>query len=518
MKKKVPVPFSHALTTNHDPLTTTMICVSIGRGRHQHVLAEHRHLVEQGARLVELRLDYINGDVNIKRLIVDRPSPVVITCRREIDGGKFAGTEQERIMLLRTAIAEGVEYVDLEDDLAEKIPRFGKTKRIVSLHDFRKTPANVGDIHRRLCGLDPDVVKICTMANHPHDNLRMLELTRQSETPTIAICMGDMGIPTRILAGRFGAPFTLATFHQERALAPGQLSYREMTEVYHYDRINEDTEVFGVVADPIGHSLSPLIHNKAFTQTGLNKVYVPFRVPREHLSQFIDDAAQFGVKGLSVTIPHKESIVEKLTESDDAVRGIGAANTVLFDGPTRLGYNTDHQAAMSALEAVADVAQKGGKWLSGKTALVMGAGGVGMAVTYGLLERGAEVVLTDGVAQRAIQQARRFGCRSVEWSLRHTVSADLLANGTPVGMHPDVDETPYEKHHLRPSMIVFDAVYNPESTLLIKDARSRNCKVVTGVEMFVRQACSQFQLFTGQDGPAELMRDVIKRATGAVKY
>ncbi len=331
-----------------------MICVSIGRGRHRHVIAEHRHLVEQGAKLVELRVDYINGEANIKRLVADRPCPVIITCRRTADGGKFAGSEDQRLMLLRTAIAEGVEYVDLEEDIAGKIPRFGQTKRIISHHDFRKTPDNLQEIHRRLCGLDADIIKICTMANHPRDNLRMLQLSRQSKIPTVGICMGDIGAPTRILGGRFGAPLTFATFHHERALAPGQLSFQQMTEIYHYDQIDAETEVYGVIADPVGHSLSPLVHNAAFAHLKLNKVYVPFRVPREDLAQFIEDAPAWGIQGLSVTIPHKEEIVKMLTEADGTVQGIGAANTVVFHGDDRSGYNTDYRAAMSSLEEAVD--------------------------------------------------------------------------------------------------------------------------------------------------------------------
>jgi 3-dehydroquinate dehydratase/shikimate dehydrogenase len=176
-----------------------MICVSIGRGRHRHMIAEHKHLVEQGAKLVELRLDYINGEVNIRRLIAERPCPVMVTCRRERDGGKWARPEAQRLMLLRTAIAEGVEYVDLEEDVAGQVPRYGKTKRLVSFHDFRKTPDDLESIHQRLAGLDADVVKIATMANHPHDNVRMLRLLRQAKVPTVAFCMGDIGTPTRVL-------------------------------------------------------------------------------------------------------------------------------------------------------------------------------------------------------------------------------------------------------------------------------------------------------------------------------
>ena len=140
-----------------------------------------------------------------------------------------------------------------------------------------------------------------------------------------------------------------------------------------------------------------------------------------------------------------------------------------------------------------------------------------MAITYGLICRGATVLVSDIAPRKAEAIAKRFECVAVDWADRHKANLDILINSTPVGMHPNVDESPYEKHHLRPSMVVFDAVYNPENTLLIKDARSRNCTVVTGIEMFVRQACLQFKLFTGHDGPAELMREVIRRTIGAVR-
>ncbi|MBW3596121.1 MAG: type I 3-dehydroquinate dehydratase, partial [Planctomycetes bacterium] len=298
-----------------------MICVSIGRGRHKHMILEHQNLAEKGAKLVELRMDFIYTDVNLKRLLDDRPTPVLATCRRERDGGRWVADEEKRLRLLRAAIVAGVEYVDLEEDVAGDVPRFGNTKRVVSYHNFRETPENLAEIHERMTKVDPDIIKIAAMAHKPHDCIRMLRLVREKSpsVPTIGICMGEIGIPTRILGAKYGAPFTYATFHHERALAPGQLSFDQMTKIYHYDQINKDTEVYGVIADPIAHSLSPLIHNVAYRDMEVNKIYVPFRIPREDLKLFLEECPDLGVKGLSITIPHKEAVLEYATRLDQAV-------------------------------------------------------------------------------------------------------------------------------------------------------------------------------------------------------
>jgi 3-dehydroquinate dehydratase / shikimate dehydrogenase len=497
-----------------------MICVSIGRSRHKHMLAEQRHLCEQGAELVELRLDYISSRVNIQRLMKDRPCKTVITVRREQDGGKYTGSEETRLIMLREAIANGVDYVDLEEDIAGKIPRFGKTKRIVSYHSFRNTPDSLRELHARLKALDADIVKIATMANHPHDNMRVLEMMQESDSPTIGMCMGDIGTASRILAPKFGAPFTYATFHHERALAPGQLSYEQMVSVYRHNSISPETAVFGVVADPVAHSLSPQIHNVAFADAGIDAVYVPFRVPFDTLGQFVEDVPRLGIVGLSVTIPHKEAISKYLTKVDPAVKGIGAVNTVLFKGTEVLGYNTDYKAAMDCLETALGgvVGPKAPSPLKNKKVIVLGAGGVARAVMYGLQRRGARTTIANRTRSRAQMLAETFGARCVEWPARHGTDAEIVVNCTPVGQHPDVDESPYNRSHLKPSMLVFDAVYNPESTLLLKEARTHGCRTVTGVEMFIRQAGLQFLLFTGKEAPEALMRETLKRAIGPVKY
>lgn len=492
------------------------------------MLAEMKHVAEQGAQLVELRLDYLRTPPNLKRLMEDRGCQLVITCRRSADGGLWSKSEDERLMLLRQAIASGVEWVDLEEDTAAKVPRFGKTKRIISYHNFEETPKDLEQIHDRLAKLNADVVKIATLANEPHDNVRMLQLikNKSAKVQTVGLCMGDIGMPTRILAGKFGAPFTYATFNEQRELAPGQLSYRQMVEVYHYDRIHDDTEVFGVLADPVVHSLSPMIHNAAFRLRAMNRVYVPFRVPAEHLGGFLNDAQHLGVKGLSVTIPHKEAAMKLVTDLDASARAVKALNTIVFNGQQTTAYNTDYPAAIDALESTmrAEAVKRGGEELpagtspvAGLTALVLGAGGAAKAVGHALHDRGAEVTICNRNSERAQKLAEEIGCGAIEWSDRHSVDPDVLVNCTPLGMHPNVDDTPYEKHSLKPSMVVFDTVYNPENTLLIKEARDQSCTVVTGVEMFLRQAGLQFKLFTGREAPVEL-RETLKRATSAAKY
>lgn len=493
-----------------------MICVSIGRGRHKQMIAEHQHLASQGAQLVELRLDYIRRDVSLKRLLHGRPCPVVITCRREQDGGKWSDTENARQILLRSAIVEGADYVDLEEDIAGQIGRYGPTKRIISYHNFREVPNDLEELHQRMCGQDPDIVKIAVMAHHPTDNLRVLRLIRHSSVPTIGICMGDIGIPTRVLAGKFGAPFTYATFHHERSMAPGQLSFRQMTDIYGYERIKSDTEVFGVVADPIGHSLSPLIHNAAFQQLELNKVYVPFRVPEEHLEEFCDSCEELGIRGLSVTIPHKQAIMAHVSNVESSAREIGAVNTVLFKDGERQGYNTDYHAAMdSILAGIGET--EGGNSLGGRLVLLLGAGGVARAIAYGLKARDADVVISNRNESRAKELAQHLGCRWVDWTSRHSIKPGLLVNCTPVGMHPNVNESPFHRHYLRRQMVVFDTVYNPEQTLLIKEAREHGCRTVTGVDMFVRQAALQFKLFTDQEPPVSMMLDQVRHAIGAAR-
>ncbi|QEG24284.1 shikimate dehydrogenase [Mariniblastus fucicola] len=494
-----------------------MICVSVGRGRHKMMMAEHKHLSEQGAELVELRLDYIRRPVDLKRLLKDRPCPVVATCRRPADGGKWMKSESDRVMVLRTAIADGADYVDIEMDIAEQIPRYKDTQRIISYHNFDETPSNLEEIHHQMTELDPDIIKIATMANNPMDNITALRLCRDSQIPTIAFCMGEMGVTSRLLCGKFGAPFTYATFSSDRKLAPGMLSFEQMRDYYKYDSIGKDTKILGVIADPVAHSLSPIVHNTCLRDKGLDYIYLPFRVPREYLEQFVNACSEMDICGLSVTIPHKESVIKLINALDDNVAGIRAANTLVFKNPNVYGYNTDCSAAVESVSKTIEERQEGGT-LEGARVLILGSGGVARAIAFGLKRAKANVTICARDFRKADALATALDCEPVDWPSRANFECDVLINCTPVGMYPEMDVTPFDAEWFDKKAMVFDTVYNPEQTLFIKQARQAGCTTITGVDMFVRQAAKQFKLFTGENPDLKLIRYEVKRAISAAKY
>ena len=495
-----------------------MICVSIGRTRHKMVRLEHEALAQQGAELVELRLDWLARLPDLGRLLVDRPTPVVVTARRQADHGRWMGDEKQRQTLLRAAIVGGAEYVDLEVDIAHEIPRYGSTKRIVSHHDFDETPDDLEEIYARMLETDCDIIKLVTMANSPHDMVRMLKLVSTADRPTIGFCMGELGIPSRILCGKYGSPFTYAAFSSEREMAPGQISFAEMNSIYRFNQIRPKTRVFGVVGDPIAHSLSPLIHNQAFEHEEFDAVYIPFRVPEDQFADTLEAFEWLQVEGYSVTIPHKQSALAYAAERDEFATTIGAANT-LYRDTTHAWHatNTDYDAALASIRL--GLVQRGDAVdsLAGRTALILGAGGVARAVALGLVRAGADLTITNRSHKRAKALAEELGCHHTQWENRGSVSPNILVNCTAVGMHPNVEESPFPMNWLDEGMLVFDTVYNPENTLLLKEARQRGCHTVSGIEMFVRQAADQFECFTRRPAPQEVMRAAIRKGISPLR-
>jgi 3-dehydroquinate dehydratase/shikimate dehydrogenase len=463
-------------------------------------------------------MDYIARSVELARVLKNRPTAVVVTCRRKQDGGRWEKSEEDRLMLLRQSIAQGVEYVDLEEDTAAKIPRYGKTKRIISYHNFEGVPQDLEAIHARLAKLDADIVKVAVQANSFEDSIRVIELMRNAKIPTIGIAMGDYGSMTRILATRYGAPFTYCVFNLDRRVAPGQLSYQDMKNIFRAETITDKTKIFGVVADPVAHSYSPMLHNSAFQANELDYRYLPFRVAAQDIEPFIRWCQREGIGGLSVTIPHKQSILPLLTQAEAAAQGIGACNTIVFSGEDRIGYNTDYRAAMECIAYGLSKIYEEPNPFEGKSALLLGSGGVSRAIGWGLAQRRVRVAISSRNQEAAEKLAKEIVGRAVPWEERHSAQPNILVNGTPIGMFPEMDATPFRKDNLDQRTLVFDTVYNPEQTLLIRQAKSIGCPVITGLSMFVRQAAYQYRLFTGLEPPIEAMTKALRRAISPLNY
>lgn len=491
------------------------ICVVIGRTRHKMVAAEIHEAAKRGARFLEIRLDFIARAPDLRRLLKDKPCPMIATVRRPQDGGRWGGNEDARRMLLKQCIVSGFDWVDLETDVADEIGRFKDVKRIVSYHNMTEFPEDLEEIFSRMCKQDADVLKLVVCAQSPADNLRVIRILKNAKRPTVAFCHGDLGYPSRILALKYGAPFTYAAFNKERGVVPGMPSFEELKRVYRPSTIDNATEIYGVIGDPVSHSLSPLVHNAAFRALEINARYVPFRVPRGQLPPFLDAYKEVPVRAYSVTIPHKEAAAQTAHAHDEAVELTRAANTLIQREHGFFAMNTDYHAVLETLAA--NLGTPGKPFdIHRKLVLVLGAGGMARAVAHAVHKSGGTVYVANRTLDRAQRLAGEISAEALDWNARHKEGCEIVFNCTPVGMHPNLDESPVHPSFLKPGMAIFDAIYTPETTMLIREARSRGCQTITGVDLFVRQAALQFRQFTGREPPTDMMFDVVRRALSPV--
>ena len=467
-----------------------------------------------------MRIDYIDRP-DLGALLKERPKPIIVTNRATWCGGKFTGDETTRINLLKKAISMNADYIDIEHDAVGSIEDTADTKLIVSYHNFKETPSNIHEIHRDLTKASgADIVKLATFANDIADNFRIFDLLKKSDFPTIAFCMGELGHISRILSPKFGGKVTFASLGEGKESAPGQLTIDEIKNLYRVPKINSDTEIFGLLGNPVDHSMGKYIHNGALKKNSINAVYVPFKVDK--VSDFIDHIKKINVNGFSVTVPHKESIMEFLDTIDPIAEKIGAVNTVVNNSGKLLGCNTDHLAAISALEEVlkkpvgndVDTSPDSQSAIRNKKTVIIGAGGAARAVAFGLKEEGADITIINRTYERALSLSNDIECNCSKLDELKNLDIDILINATSVGMFPNIDESPVPDTILKDSMVVFDIIYNPIETKLLKEAKAKGCTVLNGVDMFVNQAALQFGLFTGEIAPTKLMKDIVYERIG----
>ncbi len=488
------------------PEALPRIAVALGFPTAEKLMEHARREVESGETFLEFRLDHLDepeqGVEAMRRFLAAYPdSAIVATCRRHQNHGRFNGSVEEQIAILDAAVEAGARAVDIEIETAEvaaaKLDLFrGRTRLVLSYHNFEGTPA-MEAVLRRMLRIPADAYKIVTTARKPSDNLRMLALARSHpRVPLILLAMGEMGFPSRVLSPVFGGLYTYATPSAAEGTAAGQVSARQLRHIYRIEKLDRDARVFGVIADPVRHSISPAVHNRGFQARRLDAVYLPFLVQPPQLKDFMTMAEKLPVTGFSVTIPHKQKIVRYLDVVEPLARRIGAVNTVWRKAGKWRGANTDAPGITVPLSRHLRVA--------GSSILVVGNGGAARGAAFALADAGAKLAITGRNPDRVRALAKACGAEPI---LREQVtdrSFDALVHATPLGMSPNVNETFFPGRI--PGAVVFDLVYNPLETLLIRRAREQGSTVVPGIEMFLEQAARQFEIWTGESAPRAVMQ------------
>jgi len=497
----------------------SLVCVPITETDAEAFLATIRE-AEQTADAIELRLDYLPAEAlpqliaELRSRIAQISKPLIFTFRPREQGGERDLSLQDRHNFWRSLppeITSAIAFADFELDLVESFasgpPPVPWSKIICSWHNFDETPGDLMERFERMARTPASVVKIATQANRIGDCLRIFEIIERANQPkpVIGLAMGLPGLATRALALSRGAMLTFGALKRGAESASGQPTVAELRDLYRVKQLTRESEIYGVIGKPIGHSRSPLMHNAALKALDRDGVYLPFEV--EDVDEFVRDFVRpktkkldWRLRGLSVTIPHKLAIIPHLDFVDATAKAIGAVNTVVVEGdglPRLCGYNTDVAGAMKPLDELMDV--------RGARVAVLGAGGAARAICYGLNERGADVTIYSRDVRKAQPLADEFKAQTAAIE-SFDGEADVVINCTPVGMrgHSE-DQSPVKAESLRGVKLVYDLVYNPEETVLLRDAREAGGQTLGGLAMLVGQAAEQFRLWTGLEAPVEVM-------------
>ena len=436
-----------------------------------------------GADLVELRLDTV-PDPDVDAALKGRRLPVVVTCRWTAEGGHFKGTEQERRTLLLRALDAGAEFVDIEwqaglDDVIRS--RHGRNV-VLSHHDFAGIPVDLDSRVDAMLATGADVVKVAVMASRLSDCLPLLELGRRHRGRRIVwLAMGEAGLVTRVFAARFGSCWTYAG----DGVAPGQMSTAQLTGELAFRRIGANTRMYGLFGRGISHSPSPAMHNAGFAELGVDAAYVP--LPAADADDAMTFARGFDLAGASVTMPFKVDLFGRLDDVDPGAKEIGAINTLAHTDSRWSGTNTDGPGFLAGVRGVVP---------RGTRVAILGTGGAARAVAAALRDAGAKVTVFGRSADAARNVASALGVSGAARPVPPS-SWDLLVNATPVGTYPAVEQTSFPES-VFDGGTVYDLVYHPEKTRLLRDAEQAGCRTIGGLTMLIEQARLQQAWWTGR--------------------
>jgi 3-dehydroquinate dehydratase/shikimate dehydrogenase len=478
----------------------TRICVSLTETTTEAVIDRMVDLAPI-ADLFEVRGDLV-VDLDLLTLLRARTRPLLFTCRSAGEGGGWNDTDTRRRMTLLEAVKRGFEYVDVEyqSDFLDVIIEKSGHGLVLSYHDLQGTPADLDGLYFRMCAKGADIVKIAVTPRSVADVGRLLDfaarMARGGGKPVIAIAMGPMGLITRVVAGRYAAPFTFAAAAKGVEAAPGQLPAALLADLYRVREVTAATRVYGVLGSDVTRSLSPVLHNRAFEARGIDAVYVPLQA--EALEPFIEALPALGLAGFSVTRPYKTGILKHLHEVEEAAALCGSVNTVAVHEGLLRGSTTDGIGVLAPLRKLVDP--------RGKNVVILGAGGAARAAAFALRAKGSRVTVLGRREAEAAAVGAAVGCAHAPLSDLPNRRWDVLINATPVGGGPLRDETPVPAGLHRAGAVVFDMVYDPLETRLLREAKAAGSQIIGGLEMLVCQAVAQFEAWTGLEAPAQTMK------------
>lgn len=483
-----------------------------------------------GAEAIELRIDAFDDDPAqlATYLKHHRDRTWIITCRSADEGGRCRGGTMQRVLRLIAAARGTGAYVDFEfadwlrsSDVRENIRKASANidntqhRLILSTHDFEGVPGSPATLLDEIAGAnEASSAKVAYNAKHICDTFHALDLARRGGMKVSAIAMGEAGLWTRVLAKKLGAFSTYCALDAESTTAPGQLTLDDMLNRYRWPMLDASTKVFGVIGDPVRQSMSPLLMNRWFAEAGINAVYLPLRVAgeAERVSQFLDGCRArewLDIGGFSVTVPHKTAALRWAGNGADSMaESIGALNTLVFRNGRVIGCNTDCYAAISSMTEALGCSRGD---LARLSIDVLGTGGAARAVLHGLHELGCQVTVYGRSQDKTLLLADEHCSVAAAWENRASRAGEVVINCTSVGMWPDVDDSPMPTSALCGSRLVFDLIYNPLETRLLKDAAGVGAIALSGLDMFVRQAAMQFALWTGTTPDTGHTHDVISR-------
>ncbi|MDR1534579.1 MAG: type I 3-dehydroquinate dehydratase [Planctomycetota bacterium] len=476
------------------------ICLPIVAESNREALSALERARREPADLHELRLDWLCERPEVPALIRASSRPVVATCRSREQGGRFRGGTEERLALLRLAMASGAAYVDAETDVVGGLGKREGTTVIASWHDFSGTPADLPRRARELAGAPGDWVKFAVTAETPGDNLKVFAALAGCPKPAVGLAMGEMGLLSRILGPAFGSRLAFGGLSRGLESAPGQPTARELAELYRVRELTRDSAVYGLAGNPVAQSSGYVFHNRAFALLGIDAVYLSL-LCRDLGTLIREIVPEVNLRGLSVTLPHKPAALELAPRRSEPARLSGAANTLRRERDG--GWYADNTDFSATAEAVAEKAAAIGLNLAGAPALVLGSGGAARGMGAALASLGCRVTAAGRDPGKTAAMAKSLGWDSVAWDEAGSGDWVVVANATAVGMVPEVERTPFPAAGWRPGRIAFDAVYNPRLTRFLRDAAAAGAETIDGMDMFRRQAEGQFKLWTGREMPGE---------------